>query len=104
MNGQNVEMAASKDENWKFVQAQEHREMAHKVADKLVQNAAKLDTAPILTKRDDPVFSNNIIPVTTTVQGTLTPSVLSCISSRTFVISSLAMIADYFFNGVQVLW
>ena len=69
MNGQNGEMALSKDENWNYVQAQEHKDMAHKVADKLVQNDGRLDTAT--TKGNDLIFYNNILPLTTTVRESI---------------------------------
>lgn len=69
MNSQNLEM--SKNENWNCVQAQECKEMASKAADRLVENDGKLDTAPIFTNGNNPISSYRILPVNTTVRGTL---------------------------------
>lgn len=69
MNSQNLEM--SKNENWNCVQAQECKEMTSKAADILVENDGKLDTTPILTNGNNPIFSHRILPVNNTVRGTL---------------------------------
>lgn len=69
MNNQILEM--SKNENWNCVQAQECKEMASKSADKLVENDGKLDIDPIFSEGNNPIFSNRILPVNTTVRESI---------------------------------